>query len=149
MRSVLLVAGLLTAAACVSGRPAPAALDPRNDRCASCRMAVSSARFAGQIAAPGEEPLFFDDLGCLVTYLNQRPVLSPQAVAYVADHRSGAWVAAASATITRVDGLSTPMGSHLIAHDTPASRDADPAARAGIDVRFASLLAAPVPDGAR
>ena len=149
MRRVLLVAGLLAATACGSSRPAPATLDSRNDLCASCRMAVSSVRFAAQIAAPGEEPLFFDDLGCLVTYLNQRPVLSPQAVAYVADHRSGAWVAAASATITRVDGLSTPMGSHLVAHDTPASRDADPAARAGVNVRFSSLLLAPVPDGAR
>ena len=149
MRRVLLVAGLLTATACVSGRPAPTALDSRNDLCASCRMAVSSLRFAAQIAAPGEEPLFFDDLGCLVTYLDTRPAVDARAVAYVADHRTGAWVAAASATITRVDGLSTPMGSHLIAHASPASRDADPAARAGVDVRFSSLLLAPVPDGTR
>ncbi len=36
-------------------------------------MAVSSARFASQIVAPGEEPRFFDDLGCLAAYLREHP----------------------------------------------------------------------------
>jgi copper chaperone NosL len=112
-------------------------------------MAVSSPRFAAQIVAPGEEPLFFDDLGCLVTYLDLRKTVGAGAVAYVADHRTGTWVAAAAATITRVEGLSTPMGSHLIAHESPASRDADPAAQAGVDVKLGSLLSGPVPDGVR
>jgi copper chaperone NosL len=112
-------------------------------------MAVSSPTFAAQIVAPGEEPLFFDDLGCLVTYLGQHPSVDARAVAYVADHRTRAWVPAAGATITRVDGLGTPMGSHLIAHASPASRDTDPAARGGIDIRPGSLLTVPFPDGAR
>jgi copper chaperone NosL len=149
MTRVLLAVGMLMAVACGGSRPAPATLDPKNDVCAWCRMAVSSQRFAGQIVTPGEEPLFFDDLGCLVTYLGQRKTVGPGAIAYVADHRTGAWISAAAATITRVDGLSTPMGSHLIAHESPASRDADPAARAGTDVRLGSILAVPVPDGAR
>ena len=149
MKRVLLAAGLLGAMACHTGRPEPATLDSKNDLCASCRMAVSSQRFAAQLVAPGEEPLFFDDLGCLVTYLGQRPAADARAIAYVADHRTGAWVAAAAATITRVDDLNTPMGSHMIAHESPASRDLDPAARAGVDVRLGSLLSAPVPGGAR
>jgi len=149
MRRALLAAALVAAAACHTGRPEPATLDARNDVCASCRMAVSSQRFAAQLVAPGEEPLFFDDLGCLVTYLEQRPKVDARAVAYVADHRTSAWVAATTATVTRVDSLSTPMGSHLIAHASPASRDADAAARAGVGVRLGSLLSAPVPGGAR
>jgi copper chaperone NosL len=112
-------------------------------------MAVSSPAFAAQIVAPGEEPLFFDDLGCLVTYLGQHTSVDARAVAYVADHRTRAWVPAAGATITRVDGLGTPMGSQLIAHASPASRDTDPAARGGIDIRPGSLLTVPFPDGAR
>jgi copper chaperone NosL len=112
-------------------------------------MAVSSPRFAAQLAAPGEDPRFFDDLGCLVTYLSQPQPPPAHAVAYVADHRTGEWVAAARATLTRVDGLSTPMGSHLIAHASAASRDADPDARGGVPVSAAALLTRPFPDGGR
>lgn len=135
--------------ACSAERPAPATLDPRADQCAWCRMAVSSPAFAAQLVAPGEEPRFFDDLGCLVTYLKQPQPPPPQAVAYVADHRSGEWVVAARATYTRVDALSTPMGSHLIAHATAVSRDADPDARGGVPVDAGSLLPRPFPDGVR
>jgi copper chaperone NosL len=91
-------------------------------------MAVSDARFAGQVAAPGEEPLFYDDIGCLM-----RAIAGGQPVdhAYVADHRTREWVPAARAVFTRVAGLATPMGSHLIAHANEESRTADPAAAAG------------------
>jgi copper chaperone NosL len=94
-------------------------------------MTVSSVRFASQIVAPGEEPVFFDDLGCFSRYLKAHPTLPAGAVAYVADHRTSEWVRAAQAVFTRVPALQTPMNSHLIAHATETSRDADPAAKGG------------------
>jgi copper chaperone NosL len=91
-------------------------------------MTVSNARMAAQIAAPGEDPLFYDDIGCLV-----RAVAAgkPADHAYVADHRTGDWVRAQTAVYTHVPGLATPMGSHLIAHVDDESRRADSAAAAG------------------
>lgn len=118
-------------AACGQGTPAPAPLDTRNEMCRSCRMTVSNPRFAAQIVAPGEEPLFFDDLGCLDTYLVRSPRLPERSVIYVADHRTRSWVPASAAVFTRVEALDTPMNSHLVAHADAASRDADPAARGG------------------
>ncbi len=110
--------------ACRGGTPEPAALDTRNEACASCRMAVSDARFASQLVAPGELPRFFDDLGCLATWLEKHS--TPQgAVVFVADHRTKAWVRADRAVYTRVSGLETPMSSHLVAHADAASRDHD------------------------
>ena len=103
-------------------------------------MTVSSARFASQLVAPGEEPRFFDDLGCLAAYLGEHASLPPGAIAYVADHRSGEWVPAATAVYTRVPGLETPMGSHVVAHASAASRDGDPAATGGTAVDAACLL---------
>jgi copper chaperone NosL len=87
-------------------------------------MAVSDAGFAAQIAAPGEEPRFFDDLGCLRDHLRTRPRLPPGAVAFVADHRTRAWVRASRAVFTRRESVETPMSSHLLAHADAASRDA-------------------------
>ena len=131
MRRLAAVLTLLLAGACGSGPPGPAPLDSRNDACAFCRMAASDARFAAQLVAPGEEPRFFDDIGCLRDHLKGATVLPKGAVAYVADHRTKTWVRAAAAVYTREQGLETPMGSHLIAHADAASREADPDAKRG------------------
>lgn len=143
--SVVLGAGL--AAACAGGAPAPATLEVGRDSCAHCRMMVSTQRFAAQIVARGEEPAFFDDLGCLVASLRQQPDLPGDAVAFVADHRTNEWVRAADAVYTRASDLATPMNSHLVAHATNASRDEDPDARGGAPVTIAELFGASGPPG--
>jgi copper chaperone NosL len=139
----------LALAACAGGVPEPAPLDTRNDACASCRMAVSDARYAAQLVAPAEEPRLFDDIGCLAEYL-RRQEAPAGAIAYVADHRTKAWVPASHAVYTRVPGLETPMGSHLIAHADAASRDADPDARSGSRLFAPDVFGAGgAPDGTR
>jgi copper chaperone NosL len=131
---------------CSAGAPEPAALDTRNEACASCRMAVSSAVFASQLVAPGELPRFFDDLGCLADHLKAGKAPAG-AVAFVADHRTRAWVRADRAVFTRVPGLETPMGSHLIAHADAASRDQDADARGGTPVPATDLFGPGGPPG--
>jgi copper chaperone NosL len=130
----------LLALACAQAPPPPAALDTRNEQCSSCRMAVSDARFAAQIVAPAEEPRFFDDVGCLRDYLRATTARPAMAMAYVADHRSKAWVPAARAIYTRVPSLETPMGSHVVAHADAASRDQDPEARGGVPMAPADVF---------
>jgi copper chaperone NosL len=142
--------GLAAAAglvACSSGPPGPAALDTRNDSCQSCRMTVSNPRFAAQLVAPGEEPRFFDDIGCLATYLRQNPSAGRGAVAFVADHRTRAWILATTAVYARVPRLETPMNSHLVAHADPASRNADSEAAGGVVVAAGEIFGAAGPPG--
>ena len=126
-----IVALTVAVAACVAGPPGPAALDTKTEACRSCRMAASDPRFAAQIVAPSEEPRFFDDVGCLRDFLAREAALPGGSAAYVADHRTRAWVPAARAVYTRVPDLETPMGSHLVAHADGASREADLEARGG------------------
>lgn len=135
-------------AACSRGPVQPGELDTRNDACAHCRMAVSDARFAGQLAAPGEEPRFFDDLGCLRDWLAKKPPLPRGAVAFVADHRTREWVRASRAVFTHRPSLETPMSSHLLAHASASSRDADAAAAGGRASTAAEIFGpAGPPDG--
>ncbi len=139
----------LALAACPGGAPGPAPLDTRNDACAHCRMAVSDARFAAQLVAPGEEPRFFDDVGCLRDWLRAHPERPRRARAFVADHRTKVWVPAAAAVYTHAPALETPMASHLVAHQDAASRAADPAAAGGKSLGAAEVFgAAGPPDGA-
>ena len=139
MKSLLALPLLLALVACAEAPPEPAALDTRNEQCASCRMAVSSAAFASQLVAPGELPRFFDDLGCLAGFLRGGQV-PPGAIAFVADHRTKEWVRADRAIYTRVPGLETPMGSHVIAHADAASRAQDPLAQGGSPVSATELF---------
>lgn len=111
------------------------------DLCAHCRMAIVSQTTAAQIAAPGEEPVLFDEIGCLRDYLAATP-LAQGAVVYVADHRTRAWVDARLAVFTRT-AVSTPMGSGLLAHAGAASRDADPATQGGQTVTASAVLLSP------
>lgn len=144
MRRAKSLAGLALLALVAGCAPAviePAGLDTKNDACRSCRMTVSDRRFAAQIVAPGEEPLFFDDIGCLRDYVKTASASVPSdAVAFVADHRTAEWIAAATAVFTENRALATPMASGLVAHRDEASRDQDPAATGGRAVPAESVI---------
>jgi copper chaperone NosL len=120
---------ILVLAGCSLSRTTPAALDTSGrESCAFCRMAIVDGTTAAQLVAPGEEPRFFDDLGCLRSYLSTTK-LPWKAIVYVADHRTKSWVPLSQAVYARQPALETPMGSQLIAHANAASRARDDAAR--------------------
>ena len=120
---------VVMASACGGARVQPAPFDS-HALCASCRMPMSDPTLALQLAAPGEEPAFFDDVVCARQFL-QEAAAPAGSVMFVTDHRTRAWVPAAAAVFTRSIASDTPMGSHVIAHADAASRDADPAAAGG------------------
>lgn len=129
MRVAALVAICLLLAGC--NDDGPLLVTRGQDACARCRMVIVSTATAAQIVSPGEEPQFFDELGCLRDYLAALPEPLPaEAVAYVADHRTGEWIEATRAIFTR-STVSTPMASGILAHADAGSRDADPLARGG------------------
>lgn len=129
-------------AGCSLSRTTPAALDTSGkEPCAFCRMAIVDGRTAAQLVAPGEEARFFDDLGCLRSYLATTK-LPWKAVVYVADHRTKAWVPLSQAVYARQPALETPMGSQLIAHANASSRAADDAARGATPLSAADLFKA-------
>jgi copper chaperone NosL len=146
-RRLALVAGAVFTIGCRTSAPPPAALDTVHEPCGFCRMIVSDQRFASQIVAPYEEPRFFDDLGCLTSYLTNTPALPTGAVVYVADHRTKVWVRAERAIFTRVGTLAAPMTSHIVAHESAASRDADTDAAAGTPVALRDVVPGARPPG--
>jgi len=109
---------------------------------------VSDPRTAAQLVIAGEEPLFFDDLGCLARHLREHPPRRG-AVAYVADHRTGSWIPASEAVYVLQPAASTPMGSHVLAHRDAASRDADPVSRGGQPLSFGAVFGESLPQAAR
>jgi copper chaperone NosL len=145
MRPTFLLLAACAVAACAA--PGPAPLDTRSESCSFCRMAVSDPRFAAQLVAPSEEPRFFDDVGCLASYLRAKRELPKGARAYVADHRHQAWIDAATAVYARVETLETPMGSHIVAHADAASRAEDAEAKDGKPLTAADVFGPSGPPG--
>jgi len=142
MKRIFVTVVVLTLAGCGLTRNTPAALDTSGkESCAFCRMAIVDQRTAAQLVAPGEEPRFFDDLGCLRSYLATTK-LPWKAVIYVADHRTKAWVPLSQAVYARQPALETPMGSQLIAHASSSSRAADDAARGATPLSAADIFKA-------
>lgn len=143
LRPIVFVAlAALLAGSCGRGRPTPEAVVAGREACTYCRMTFSQVEFASQVVAPGELPKFFDDLGCLSHFLTATTEVPAGAVVYVTDHRTREWVAADAAVFARVKTLPTPMSSHLVAHASRESREADPLAVGGLPVTVAEVVPA-------
>lgn len=134
----------LVLAAC--GRAAGPVPIETGTACAFCRMTISNTHLAAEVVSPGEEPRQYDDIGCLVNDLRQRPA-GAAARAFVADYASAGLVPAGMAAYTRVESVTTPMSSHLVAHATPAAREADARVRGGTPLTAADVFAASLPGG--
>lgn len=104
---------LLLLSAC-SGEPdtGPAEVRWDQDTCERCRMMLSDPHFASQIRyfpqGKRSELFKFDDIGCAVQWLQDKPWKNDDRTEiWVADHRSGEWIEATTATY--VHKKSTPM----------------------------------------
>ena len=108
-------------------------------------MAVSPSGVVAQLVAPGEDPRFFDDIGCLASFLKEHAEQPAGAIAYVVDHRTRTWVRANAALYTRVPDFETPMGSHLVAHADERTRKDDEVSARGSVVANGDVFGAGVP----
>lgn len=127
VQSAVILVAVVLGAACARSEVMPEPLAVGQESCAFCRMTVSQPEFASQLLVDGELPKFFDDLGCLHSYLTATTPGPERGVIFVTDHRSREWVRADAAVYTRAPAVATPMASHLVAHATTDSRGADTA----------------------
>ncbi len=95
--------GAFVAAACAR---ADSPVDPvwGKEPCAHCRMLVGDKRYASQILEAEGERRFFDDIGCMILWMDAH---RPPARAWVREATSGVWLDARTAHY--VQGARTPM----------------------------------------
>lgn len=100
------------ALSCGRGVPRPEAVPVDRVNCARCGMLVSIEARSAQWVVPGEETLFYDDIGCLATDSRKRAAGGTRFV-----HVSGGrWAAAETAFYARPPDESTPMGYGVVAY---------------------------------
>jgi hypothetical protein len=109
------LAACLASAACQQAEgPAPIAYD--REACGHCGMLISDAAFAAQLQLEGEEPLSFDDPGCLLRYRAER---QPRwRAAWYRHVREPRWIPEAEVAFERMPV--SPMGYGIGAVDRGA-----------------------------
>jgi copper chaperone NosL len=113
--------------------------------CSRCGMLVSREAQSAEWIAAGEEPRFYDDLGCLATDPWTVPGRSARFV-----HVGRTWSPAETCFYARPTDASTPMGYGAVAFATreeAASRDREGRARSWQDL--VRELGASAPGGGR
>jgi copper chaperone NosL len=124
---------LLTTLVACSNDPGSGPLEPKWDRnaCERCRMVLSDRKHSAQVRIPQAEGrsrvLFFDDVGCAATWLEDKPFRDdPRTEIWVKDWQGGTWIDARKAWYIR--GQVTPMEYGLGAQVAPAPEALDWAA---------------------
>ena len=106
MKRLGIAIALLTAA-CGSGGLGPVPVPVDKASCAVCGMLVSDPRTTAQAVAAGEDPRFYDDIGCAAS---DRTLPKTGTRVYVAAGDGTRWIGAEEAYFARVQDLRTPMG---------------------------------------
>ncbi|GAB3802782.1 nitrous oxide reductase accessory protein NosL [Virgibacillus kimchii] len=107
---ILSIAGLL--AACGDAAYDPVDLS-ETDQCYTCHMGIEDEQAATQSILTDGTPRFFDDIGCMLMYLQDTD--DEVEVSYVMDHNAGEWLDLSDAYFVHDQNIQTPMSYGFIA----------------------------------
>ena len=108
---------LFALVACDPGVTKPAEPAWNKQACAHSLMLLSDKHTAAQVTLPSGQRQYFDDVGCLVTWLENERV-EPQG-AWVRSPNADGWIAATSARFS--SGATTPMDFGFVPADSGIS----------------------------
>jgi copper chaperone NosL len=87
------------------------------DMCSYCRMAISTKQFAAELITSDEKVFKFDDIGCMLNFIDTNHSGRKIAELYVADFNSVKWIPAEQAHYVTTDKVQTPMNGNFLAFE--------------------------------
>ena len=84
------------------------------DICERCKMIISEKDFASQYQLSNGKSVKFDDLGCMIHYMDEEDNLNISSV-YVMDYSSKEWIDGQDAYYIWSQNITTPMGHGILA----------------------------------
>lgn len=115
--AVALVSVFLLSAACQTTKFEPVSLAPE-DMCSYCRMAISEKQFAAEVIDGDSRAFKFDDIGCMVDFVEGKKNEVPIAAYFVMDFDKREWIKGEDAYYVRAPEVLTPMSGGVIAFST-------------------------------
>jgi copper chaperone NosL len=140
-REVVLALGAAAILVACGERPIePVALALGREECAWCRMRIDDARFPAQLVTAPGRARFFDEPGCLLSWMADHPEAT--GTAFVTAVETTEWLPAERAHFA-MGRMRTPMRFDITAHaSTPAANGAGD----GTPLTWRTLLAKGAPD---
>jgi copper chaperone NosL len=115
--SICLIICLSALASCQQQRLEPVALEPE-DMCSFCRMAISEKRYAAQLVDSEGQVFKFDEIGCLVNFMQRNNTDAANVARFVMDFDERIWIKAEDAYYVKSSEVTTPMNGGVIAFKT-------------------------------
>lgn len=111
--TVLVILIITMLAACGKQAVNPVVVDEKNDKCATCNMAVTNNQYATEVVLENGKALKFDDIGCMYKWLQENRGEKLQAK-FVRDYNTKEWVPSEKATYVYETSIKTPMAYNVI-----------------------------------
>jgi len=83
--------------------------------CSRCGMIISDVNYAAQLIEPGKGAHKFDDIGCLVEFMQKSGGEQESGKAFVMAKDKGEWLPFEDAHFVRSDKIKSPMGHGIMA----------------------------------
>ena len=91
----------------------PVVIKPKEYQCSECSMDIEALEYSAQIITPAGETYFFDDIGCVVLWLESHTINIQKIITQTLD--TGHWIDVDKAWYTRT--ASSPMGYGFAAYE--------------------------------
>ena len=108
---------VLFLAGCGDKEYKPKEISAETDVCEVCNMTISYMDYAGQIVFKNNDHLVFDDLGCLMEYMNENGE-DDIGAAFIVEELSHKWINVKDAVYVYNADYWTPMNYGVLAFDT-------------------------------
>ncbi|MGC9351157.1 MAG: hypothetical protein ACP5D3_04150 [Sulfurovum sp.] len=91
----------------------PVVIKPKEYQCSECSMDIEAMAYSAQIITPEGDTYFFDDIGCVVDWLEGRKIKTQKVITKTLD--TDRWIDVDKAWYTRT--ASSPMGYGFAAYE--------------------------------
>lgn len=93
----------------------PVEIEYGQDICETCTMIISEKEYSAQYIYTNGKARRFDDIGCMIHYLNDNKLESDIATFFVRDYIHKNWINSKNAHFFHSDKITTPMGHGIVA----------------------------------
>lgn len=114
---LVILLGMIILTGCSSKKSfEPVSINPEIDVCEICNMSIAHEHYATEVIATDGEVYKFDDLGCMVEFIEKDKVLTNDQVAkqFVRDSETGEWVDIKDAFHAYHPDFWTPMANGVV-----------------------------------
>ncbi|WLR50405.1 nitrous oxide reductase accessory protein NosL [Bacillus tianshenii] len=102
----------------------PREIKPEVDACVVCQMSIVHTDFATQIVEQNGESHIFDDLGCMMEYMEKQIDEEDVAGAFVKDLEDGDWIKMNEAVYVYDEEFWTPMAYGVVSFSSKEKAEA-------------------------